>query len=121
MKSLKEIYIDGFKNIFNFSGRATRRDFWIFFPPPVVATMVFLVTHNLVPDGVMSVGAYDFITLLCILTIIIFFIPSISIQVRRLHNIGRSGWWILLNLTPYTGIILLVCYCFKSATAKSEQ
>ena len=42
-------------------------------------------------------------------------LPSIAVSIRRLHDIGRSGWWFLLFLVPIIGwIVLIVFYCTKS-------
>lgn len=38
------------------------------------------------------------------------FLPSLALQVRRLHDIGQSGWWLLIALLPIIGIILLIAW-----------
>jgi len=87
----------GYKNYFNFSGRATRSEYWWF----VLWTII--VITGMVAIGL--VGALEFKTdkvlggvalLLAVLAgfvVIANLIPSISLQFRRLHDTGRSGWW----------------------------
>ena len=46
---------------------------------------------------------------------LIFFIPGLAVSVRRLHDTGRSGWWLLLAFIPYIGsIALLIIFCIGS-------
>ena len=46
---------------------------------------------------------------------LVLFLPSIALGVRRLHDIGRTGWWMLLVFIPLIGwLILIVFYCTKS-------
>jgi uncharacterized membrane protein YhaH (DUF805 family) len=37
-----------------------------------------------------------------------FFIPSLAVVVRRLHDVGRSGWWIFINLVPLVGFLIMI-------------
>ena len=79
----------GFKNYFEFSGRATRAEFWWW---------ALLVTLG------------GLIPLLGWIVRIALLIPSISLTTRRLHDIGKSGWqqlWALLALSPWVFIVLV--------------
>ena len=44
------------------------------------------------------------------------FVPSIAVQVRRLHDQDRSGWWVLLNLVPYLGALVLFVFMLLPGT-----
>ena len=49
------------------------------------------------------------------------FIPGLAVSVRRLHDIGRSGWWLLLSLIPLVGaIILIIWYCTDSQPGANQ-
>lgn len=74
----------GFVNIVNFRGRSTRSEFfyWMVFQ---MVVGIFL--------GVVGVITHTY-NLLPTLVTIIFFLPSLSLMFRRLHDIGRSGWWL---------------------------
>lgn len=94
----------------DFSGRAARPEFWWFF---LFTILVGLVAGIL--DGALSlryragVGAFETITTLA------FLLPSLAVGARRLHDISRPAWWLLLLLVPFVGsIILLVLFVFDS-------
>ncbi len=91
-------YIQALKNYTKFSGRAQRNEFWFFglFNNLIVASF-------LVVDGVTS-GVPALSTLFLLWT----FIPALSVTVRRLHDTGRSGWWVLLAFIPIVGWLILV-------------
>ena len=76
-----------FKNYVNFSGRSTRSEFWY----------AFLFTF-LVSLGVRFIGRLlgsSIETYLNWIQMVAFLLPNISIEIRRLHDVGKSGWWIL--------------------------
>ena len=84
---------------FDFSGRSRRMEYWSF-------CFFDLILMILISAFVGGLGLFVF----WMLTII----PSFSLTTRRLHDIGKSGWWQLLYLLPLLGfIILLVWFCFK--------
>ena len=86
----------------DFSGRARRAEYWWFF---LFAVLVALVAAVL--DGIIDVPVFSLLTALGLL------IPNLAVSVRRLHDTDRSGWWLLLNLVPFGGIVLLVFYCLE--------
>jgi len=91
----------GFKNYINFSGRATRAEYWWWFLFIVVTGVVLAII-----DGVTGIGVLLNIFNLATL------IPGLALGARRLHDIGKSGWWQLLWLAIIVGwIIMIVWYC----------
>ena len=102
-----------FKNCFNFKGRASRSEYWWFFLFIVMVNAVFeILTRIMYPSGL----EYN-ILLVAILIIICLFlaIAQIAVAARRLHDIGKSGWFQLLELIPVVGaIILIVLFCQRS-------
>ena len=91
-----EEYINFWKNYVNFSGRSTRREFWL----PVL--------FNFVISGVLAIIS----TALGEVFALIVLIPNIANQIRRMHDINKSGWNLLLALIPLVGwIIVLVYFC----------
>ncbi|WP_339149498.1 MULTISPECIES: DUF805 domain-containing protein [unclassified Sutcliffiella] len=103
-------YLEGFRNYFNFSGRARRKEYWIFTLGNfvifwVVAILLITIFPNNDTPGVIFILVYG----------VVMFLPTISITVRRLHDIGRSGWWNLLGLIPLIGWIpIFVFACMES-------
>ena len=90
-----------------FSGRARRSEFWYFF---LFTFLVGVVTTAL--DRVLGT---DFSTgggLLNSLGSLVLVLPSLAVAVRRMHDTGRSGWWLLIGFIPIVGwILLIVWYC----------
>lgn len=88
-------FVTAFKTCFakfaDFSGRATRSEYWWF----VLAYVIVAVVVSLIHDYVY------------VLAVLVFLIPMISAGVRRLHDIGKTGWLILLGLIPLVGLVLL--------------
>ncbi len=100
-------FIDPIKNHYaDFSGRATRQEYWMFF--------LFNILIG-IPLGIVFVIAPLVAILLYCFYVIALIIPGIAISIRRLHDTGRSGWWLLLSLVPWVGgIIVFVFYCLPS-------
>ncbi|MBA3926801.1 DUF805 domain-containing protein [Listeria rustica] len=89
-------------NYANFSGRASRSEYW--FAWLAVWLMFFVL-------GILSFVS-DFIYYVDGILGLVVLIPMISLGVRRLHDTNKSGWFILMALIPLVGwIIMLVFYC----------
>lgn len=90
-------YIGGWRNTFNYRGYATRKEFWVF----ILVNLMFLnfysaITGMLTLTGSSIVDVLLFLSMgfsLQLLFISILIIPVMSLGVRRMHDIGRSGWW----------------------------
>jgi uncharacterized membrane protein YhaH (DUF805 family) len=100
-------YLGVLKKYAVFQGRARRKEFWMF------TLFNFLVSLACgIVDGVLGTGGDGSIGLIGGLYALGVMLPSIAVAVRRLHDTGRSGWWILLSFIPIVGwIILIVFYC----------
>ena len=95
-----EAISEGFGNIFNFSGRASRSAFWWFALGAIIINIVIAIIAR----------AAHVVVLQYVVEIIVALV-SLSLAVRRLHDTDRSGWWWLIGLIPIIGgIILLVFY-----------
>mgnify|MGYP001376233442 FL=1 len=106
-------------NYSNFSGRASRKEYWMFFLFYMIFAIVAMVADNFlgtdftVGEGYYAVSmGYGWIYVLFMLAL---FIPTIAVMVRRLHDVGKSGWWWLINFIPLVGAIwFLVLMCTDS-------
>ena len=83
------------KNYFNFNGRARRTEFWM-----------FMVVHLIVIFLLLFLGLFPLV-----IYILLTIIPSVSVGIRRLHDTGKSAWWILAANVP----ILFVIYYYYMA------
>ena len=103
MNFLKTYYLNVFKNsYFNLEGRAGRKQYWLFFLFNFIVLFVLLqLTTVGEVIGMMALVLYALYGLAVLL-------PLISIGVRRLHDAGFCGWWILLGLLPLLGQIPLL-------------
>lgn len=99
---MKAYYLDVFtKHYFDFVGRATRTQFWIFV---LINLLVMWILGMILGHGLI----YKVIDLLIL-------IPCIAIGVRRLRDAGFSPWWMLIGLVPVIGfIVLIVLWCFPT-------
>lgn len=99
-------YIDALRRYADFSGRSSRSQFWYFVLASALVGMILGVVSFFVNQlGMWLVGLYYVAS----------FIPSLAIAVRRLHDINKSGWWILIGFVPFVGgLVLFVFYCMKS-------
>ena len=110
--SFKESIVNVFQNYANFSGRARRSEYWYF------TLFIFLVSAVLSGLNAAVFGTDAQMTIFTIIQSLFSLatlIPSIAVTVRRLHDIGKSGWFYFLILIPVVGsIILLVWECKDS-------
>ena len=104
-------YLHVLKNYATFSGRARRKEYWMFFLISALISIVLtlldilLGTYSVEYEAGLFSGLYSLLIL----------IPSIAVVVRRLHDTNRSGWWILISLIPLIGVIVLFVFiCLDS-------
>jgi serine/threonine protein kinase len=102
-KSAVEWYFDAWKNYFQFSGRSRRRAYWMFVLFNIIAVILTNITDAVF--GLSGESGYGLVTTIYNLAVLI---PGIALAVRRLHDTGRSGWWIFVGLIPVLGAIVLV-------------
>ena len=98
-------------------GRATRSEYWYF----VLFTTLITVGLSMMD---LAIGTYDTETgqgLISALFSLFILLPSLAVGVRRLHDTGRSGWWLWILLLPIIGIIvILVFYCLDSEAGSNQ-
>lgn len=121
--SFGEAIARGFKNYFTFSGRASRSEYWwwqLFYW--IVSTIVQTIfIPNLSAQDLLANPMPDSMLYPMSIVTLFFLIPTLALSVRRLHDTGRSGWWVLLSLILCIGqIILLVWYCQPSKEETNE-
>ena len=104
----------GFKQYVTFSGRASRSEFWRFM---VCGEIILdgLAVFGIIVDMVLgnTSAASDYAMVLLIILQLIFFLPSLAITCRRLHDVGKSGLTFLLVFIPFVGIFVLLSNLVK--------
>jgi|ETNmetMinimDraft_11_1059920.scaffolds.fasta_scaffold19023_2 uncharacterized membrane protein YhaH (DUF805 family) len=93
-----------FQKFFIFKGRASRSEYWWFY--------LFYIVTGTIPSFIPNelVMAFGWIMIILLL------IPSLAVIVRRLHDINKSGWFILVSLIPLVGAIILLVKTIEKGT-----
>lgn len=103
-----------FSKYATFSGRAARSEFWWFFVFQLVGSILCSIVDTILVSGGLGFA------LLGLLFGLATFLPSISVSVRRLHDLDRTGWWWWLVLVPIIGwIVLIVFYATKGTDGQN--
>ena len=89
-----------------FEGRARRREYWFFVLFYILISVVLAVVDRMLGTYVEAYGMGALGALFCLGLLI----PSIAVGVRRLHDTGRSGWWLLIGFVPVIGMIVLIVF-----------
>lgn len=95
-------YLGVLKKYAVFSGRAQRAEYWYFLLVNLLISIAinFLGFLHIIPGGIVFA--------LRILLVFVVLIPGLAVAVRRLHDTNHSGWWLLIGLIPFVGIIVLI-------------
>jgi len=108
-----EAVVSAWHQYFGFSGRASRAEFWWYCLVFLVVTDVLsaVAINVLSAVAIGTTGIVAIVGLICLPWVV----PSLAVVVRRLHDTGRSAWWILLNFVPIVGaLVLLYLYVLPS-------
>jgi uncharacterized membrane protein YhaH (DUF805 family) len=112
-------YLEGWKKYAVFDGRAQRKEFWIFFLFNLLIGAGLRIMANSMELS--SAGGSDFFLGLSRVFMLAVLIPFLAVSVRRLHDIGRSGWWALVVLIPVVGIIALLVFNIPDGNKGSNK
>lgn len=107
--NFQQAVTSGFQNYVTFSGRAARSEYWFW---TLFSLVVAIVTSIL--DAVLGLGILQPLSSLALL------LPSIAVAARRLHDLDRTGWWLLLAFTGIGIILLIVWDCTKGTTGPNQ-
>jgi len=97
-------YLKVLKDYAVFSGRARRKEYWMFTLFNIIFYITAMILDNILGTAIEDVG-YGLFYILYALAVLI---PSLAVLVRRLHDVGKSGWMILVSLIPLIGAIWLL-------------
>ncbi len=104
-------YLEVLKKYAVFSGRARRKEYWMFLLVHIIIVSVLGFLEGLA--GIL--GSLNAIYGLAIT------IPTIAVSVRRLHDTDRSGWWLFIGLVPLIGGIVLFIFTVQDSTPGENQ
>jgi uncharacterized membrane protein YhaH (DUF805 family) len=104
-------YLKVWKQYADFSGRARRQEYWMFFLfNSIFAAVLYLLG-----------GLWSGFSVLYILYTLAVFIPGLAVLVRRLHDIGKSGGWFFIVFVPIIGFIWLLVLLVTEGNADDNQ
>lgn len=115
-------YLKVFKQYFDFSGRARRKEFWMFYLFHfliifLITFLSFFLTSDIYEDHETN---WVYVPIICTY-LLVSLIPSISLTVRRLHDTGKSGWWYLIVMIPYIGwFIMTILTCMEGQSKPNK-
>ena len=98
------IFLEPYRKYAQFSGRATRTEYWTFNLFVLCGLLVWALLDSTIGtwDGEENIGLLS--GLFCLISLI----PQLNVLVRRFHDRDMSGWWVLLSFVPLIGIIFIV-------------
>lgn len=99
-------YTTAMRRYAEFSGRSSRAEFWQF----VLVIVAVSIVANLLDVLVFGMPGGESVGLLGGIVSLVHIVPGLAVSVRRLHDIDRTGWWVLLGLVPIVGFIVLVVF-----------
>ncbi len=105
------------KKYAQFSGRASRKEYWLYFLFYMVVYIILLILDTTLYTIHPGTGIGYLSGIFGLATII----PSLAVAVRRLHDTNRVGWWLLVAFIPIIGpIILLVFFCSRGVETENR-
>ena len=112
-------FVEAVKTCFNkyakFEGRATRSEYWWF---QLFYGLVMFVA--MIVDFLLF-GETEAFLILTMVALLPFVLPNLAVTVRRLHDSGKSGWFLLVNFIPYIGAIILIVLCCLDSEPTTNQ
>lgn len=115
--------LEPWKRAFDFGGRSRRREYFVFY------IQFFVVICSIVwacePPSTDTTFDFNKIPLVAQIVLYVYvaisIIPGLSLQIRRLHDSNRSGWWFWLNVIPYLGHFFLLLLMLAGGTAGDNR
>jgi uncharacterized membrane protein YhaH (DUF805 family) len=109
-------YIEVMRKYAVFSGRARRQEYWMFVLFNVIIVLFFGIIDEMADSDFES--SRSTLTTLYVLATLI---PFLAVGVRRLHDTGRSGWWMLIGVIPIIGAIVLLIFIIQDSQLMDNQ
>jgi len=103
-------YIKVLKNYASFKGRARRKEYWYFYLINIIISIILPQIDKLIHlERTLPLTGFENEKIGALSLFYMFFIliPSLAVQVRRLHDINKSGWWVFIALIPLLGTVIL--------------
>lgn len=110
-------YLKVLKQYADFSGRARRKEYWMFVLFNMIFAIVAMILDNVLGIAMEGIGYGPLYGLYALAMLI----PGLAVAVRRLHDVGKSGWMILIALIPLIGAIWLLVLMVTDSNPGENQ
>ena len=110
-------FLKALRQYADFSGRARRKEYWMYSLFNFIFATIASILDNATGMAIEGIG-YGPIYIIFMLALLI---PGIAVSVRRLHDVGKSGWMLFVGLIPIIGIIWLLVLALKDSQPGSNQ
>jgi uncharacterized membrane protein YhaH (DUF805 family) len=107
-----------FRQYATFSGRARRSEYWWFFLFTFLVSLVAALVDAVLGTDDLGGSGWGLIEVLAFLPL---FLPGLAVGARRLHDIDRTAWWLLIGLIPVVGVIVLLVFFVFDSTPGPNQ
>jgi uncharacterized membrane protein YhaH (DUF805 family) len=105
------------KRYADFTGRSTRKEYWLFtaFAGVIIASLAVLWVGD--TNGFGATGPFGSLMMVLLLLFLVgTLLPTFAVQVRRFHDQDWAGWFVLLNLIPYVGWLIVMLLMLREGT-----
>jgi uncharacterized membrane protein YhaH (DUF805 family) len=114
-------YLKVWRQYADFNGRARRKEYWMSYLFNILIIIAVAMIAALLAAVTGSMEIAGIFTILFILYCFAMFIPTLAVTVRRLHDTGKSGWWIFIFLVPLIGIFWLWILLLTEGERRSNE
>ena len=109
-------YLKVLKQYSDFKGRARRKEYWMFTIFNIIFGGIAMTLDSVFGIAIEGVGYGP----LYGIYVLVLFIPGLAVAVRRLHDIGKSGWMLLITLIPLIGVIWLLVLLLTDSNSEEN-
>jgi uncharacterized membrane protein YhaH (DUF805 family) len=106
-----------FRNYANFSGRAVRSEYWYWYLFVAIVLIVLGAIDEGLYPGPVNIGPFSYVYVAVALALIL---PGLAVSVRRLHDIDRTGWWVLIGATVIGTLVLIYWACLPGTPGSNR-
>jgi uncharacterized membrane protein YhaH (DUF805 family) len=109
--------VEHLRNYANFSGRAVRPEYWYWYLFVAIVLIVFGAIDQSLYPAPLEMGPFSYVATAVVLALIL---PSLAVSVRRLHDIDRTGWWVLIAATAIGTLVLIYWACLPGTSDRNR-
>lgn len=112
-----EWYLKVLRQYADFSGRARRKEYWMFTLFNVIFICIAIILDSVFGLSFNGMGYGLVYSIYCLVVLV----PGLAVGIRRLHDVGKSGWMVLVSLIPLIGWIwILILFCREGQLGENK-